>query len=275
MPSQIPGVTRKDRTNSGRPGLSTSTVGTETSPSGEEGARTMLGSSPEFRAMMTQIILECVEPQLEGIHTDLQQLRVDLNVLRGEVEQKCSGSCLQEVARLDKDVLALRDFTQKNSDAIWKEMAHITEQIPKRDVPPQIKEEEDPVRDDAVADRRSPLGGMRSRTPSPNPVRRSRSGRRSGRKKSAWRSRRRDNWSDESDAWISFDESDTGSEGEGEGIRVAERHCRKAIPSKRIVSTIFPPKGDGRTPLSYLKVVSIFSQGIDLMCRTPSLCSTF
>ena len=190
----------------------------------------MLGSSPEFRAMMTQTILECVEPQLEGIRKDLEQLRADLNVVRGEVEQKCSGSCLQEVGRLDKDVLALRDFTQKNSDAIWKQIAHIGEQIPKRDVPPLIKEEEDPVRDDAMADRRSPLRGTRSRSPTPTPIRRSRRGRRSdGKKGYGRRSRRRDAWSDESDVDITSDESDTGSESEAEGIRVADRHCRKAM----------------------------------------------
>ena len=178
---------------------------------------------------MTQTIMECVEPQLEGIRKDLQQLRSDLNFLPPDVEQKCSGSCLQEVESLDKDVLALRDFTQKNSDAIWKKMAHVLEQIAKRDDTPQIKEEENPVRDDARVDRRFPLHGTRSRTPTPNPIRRSRRGHRSGRKKSACRSRRRYTWSDESDASISSDDSDTWSEIEAEGIRVADRHCRKAM----------------------------------------------
>ena len=105
----------------------------------------MLGSSPEQGGMMMQTIMECLEPQLEEIRRDLQQLRSDLYVLPGDIEQKCSGSCLQEVDPLYKDFLALRDFSQKNSNAIWKQMAHILEQIPKGDSPPRIKEEENPI----------------------------------------------------------------------------------------------------------------------------------
>ena len=233
MTSRIPGVSKKDRTNPTQTGARLPNAGGPILQSGEDGGRKTLGSSPELKAMITQVVNDCVEPKLEGLRQEPHQLRADLNVLRGDIEQKCSGSCLQDVDRLDKDVLALRDFTQKNSDAIWKQMAYMLEQIPKGDASPKIKEEDDPLRDDAKGDRRSPSRGRTSRTPTPAPSRRSRRSRKSQRKTSSHRRQRREtDWSDESDVSISSDDSDTGSEGEAEGIRVADRDCRKAMSVK-------------------------------------------
>ena len=42
--------------------------------------------------------------------------------------------------RLDKEVFTLRDLTQSFSDAIWKQIIHKFEQIPRGDAPPTIKE---------------------------------------------------------------------------------------------------------------------------------------
>ena len=192
--------------------------------------REALTSAPGLKEMIQQAVKSHVDAELVGLRQELEHLRTDLTACRNDLEAQNLKSCEQDIGRLDEDVAALREYTQKTSDALWQQIAQMHEKTPNGGGPLLATKEEDPDRDDAHGDRRSSSRPERARSPSPSPERSRRRKARRGRKREESRRRgRKSVWRDDSASSDSSEDSDIGSESEAEGIHVVDRHCRKAL----------------------------------------------
>ena len=225
MESRIPSLSRTNRGGVDRSTTQTAsqTLGHESqSRSTMEGImRNILTSSSWFQEMITQTVEGCVGARLDGIRTDLEQLKADLTALRTDVESSDPQSWQQDKRRLDKDVDALRDFVQRSSEVIWQQIAQLEGRIPGQVPSPRTKVEEDAGMG-SEDDRKTPstsraekrLGRKSRRKKSP------------GRRKPKGRRRSSERSSDESDT---TDGSDSHAESETDDIRITDRSCRKAM----------------------------------------------
>mgnify|MGYP002259872596 FL=1 len=183
--------------------------------------RNVLQSSSWLTEMIAQAARGCVEAELEESRKEIQQLQADLAELRADVESKDSKSWEQDKLRLDKDIEALRTFVQQNSDLIWTQITHLGEKIPQEASRTKAKSEEDQgiISDEdrkSSTRKRDESKSRRKPRRKPSSERRKRPGRRRSSESS-------------SDGSGSSSESDVSLLSETEDIRVADRHCRKAM----------------------------------------------